>query len=295
MLTKAYQKMLKSGWVAELQETQHPDGSWGTFHSENTKAPRQRYRTTELAIRRCHVIGLLHEDPILSRAVQYMVGVLEGQCEITDRPEKNDRWEAGVEMFVAGTLAMVAPYHPVLDPICEKWRYIAERAFASGQYCVEAEKQAHYELHEITSKLRYLSLSNIYALYLLSARPNVLTEQTERALLMWLRELPKGIRYLPDIPLRHTPPNSPFRRIEPWLRSLELLMRFPFWQSSFAHLSEWLWNQRDADNCWDFGPRGSDSIEVPLSESWRGKGKRKIDYTVKALCLLRKSCSEFSL
>jgi hypothetical protein len=289
MLAKAHQQMLESAWVRDLQATQRDDGSWGMFHSENTKAPRQRYRTTEQAIRRCHVIGLQRDDLVLSEAIRYMADVLEGHQTIRDHPEKNDRWETGAEMFVAGTLAMVDPYHPSIDSVCQKWRYIAECTFASGQYSVEAEKQAHYEVHGITSKLRYLGLYNMYALHLISARPNVLPETTEHALLAWLLQLPKGLGYLADISLQHTPPNAPFRQVAPWLRSLELLMRFPLWPSYFSHITEWLWNQRNDDNRWDFGPRNSDSVEVPLSENWRGKSKRQIDYTVKALCLLRRS------
>ena len=78
---------LKSQGVRQLEEAQLPDGSWGRFHSQDTKT-KTRFRTTEEAIDRAFALGLEPGDPVLVRARQYILAALEGRTQITDPPEK---------------------------------------------------------------------------------------------------------------------------------------------------------------------------------------------------------------
>jgi len=53
-----------SRWIIGLAETQHPDGTWGRFHTQDTRV-KSPFPTTEFAIHRALALGLDRRSPIL--------------------------------------------------------------------------------------------------------------------------------------------------------------------------------------------------------------------------------------
>ncbi|MEW6242208.1 MAG: hypothetical protein AB1564_15505 [Chloroflexota bacterium] len=285
-LIQARNDLYQSRWIEQLGSEQREDGSWGRFHSEDTKR-RQSIPTTEFGVERAQALGLDDSHPIVSRAIHYLVRLLEGQIDFPDPAERNDRWATGTKLFTAATLARIQPDHPALNGAMDLWSAIAEQTFASGAYDPEAESEAHRRLTGATVKGSYLRLHSKYQVLLLGSRPNLLSPVTETRLLDWLFDRENGLGYL-DMPL--SPPRHGYTasQMDRWFTSLEIVSRFPGWRERAGDISQWLWNRRGDDGLWDFGPKASHTTFMPLSENWQKKTARKFDWTTRTLLLLEK-------
>ena len=166
----ARQALDQSRWVRELSLEQCQDGSWGAFHSRNSKR-RQRILTTEFGVARALALGLEPDHPILQRVQLYLLHLLRGETPFPDRNESNDRWPTGVRLFVASTFALLQPQHPILEPDRSLWLEIARRTFHSGEYSEADEIDAHRELTGASVKGTYLTLRGKYQLNLLGSHP----------------------------------------------------------------------------------------------------------------------------
>jgi hypothetical protein len=278
----------QSQCVQALAREQRADGGWGRFHSQDTRR-KQAILTTEMGIERALALGLDSSHPILTRASTHILNILQGRAAFPDPPEKNQRWPTGTRLFLAGTLAQIAPDHPAIHDDKVLWGTIAARAFQSGQYNEEDEAKAHVELTGIPVRGTYLVFRNKYQFNLLGTLRGKLAGNLEQALLQWLWQHPNGIGYL-SVPLNHKPPQKP-GPFDRWLASLELLARvFPSWTSCAGAFIRWLLDRRDEQGFWDFGPRAATSSWLPLSDGWRDKRTRQLDWTTRALVLLRSYC-----
>ena len=285
-LQQAKDDLKHSRCIQELEAEQWEDGGWGAFHSRSTLL-KQKIPSTEVGVERALSLGLDASHPILQRASVYILNIMQGKFPFPDYHEKNDRWQTGMRLFLASTLSLVHPDHPVLDQDRRLWREIARRAFQAGKYSEEDEIQAHADLTDATVKDSYLVLNNRYQLNVLGSIPGTLSEELETALLQWLWAKPDGIGYL-EISLSQPPPTKP-GPFDRWLASLEMLARlFPLWVSLAQPSIGWLWKQADEQGCWDFGPRSGSMFFLPLSDSWRDRQNRLFDWTTRILILLRK-------
>jgi hypothetical protein len=283
-ILKSWERLKNSKWVKELEVEQWEDGSWGRLHSIDTKA-RQRIATTEWAVQRALALGLDRSHPILQRAAGHLANVLEtGVCH--DPPESNDRWQTGMSLISAATLARIDARHPALEKVILLWEEILRRTFASSVYDPQAELEAHRSMTGASVENSYLTIDNRYLLSLIGSCPRMLPEALINPYLSWLWNSEDGIGYL-GIPMSSPPPKHP-GKIERWFTSLELISRLPGWRRYARSAVQWLWNERSPSGYWDFGPRSSSnaSVVLPLSEHWRRKGNREIDWTTCVLLLL---------
>lgn len=273
-------------WVRGLGAEQREDGGWGDFHSRSSGSTR-RVPSTEVGVERAVALGLEREDPIPSRAHAYLLSLLEGVRPFPDRAERNDRWATGSRLFAAATLSLIDPASSALEPDRTLWREIASRALRTGSYREEDDVAAHAELTGATIRGSYLVLSGRYQLNLLGSVSGLLPAEIEESLLAWLWGKPDGIGYLGErLPL---PAPEGAGRFDRWLSSHELLARcFPAWGRRAGDVVDWLCAQRSDEGFWDFGPRGSTSTALPLSDSWRTREARIADWTSRVLFLLRR-------
>jgi hypothetical protein len=286
-LERARASLDGSPCVQELAREQWPDGGWGAFHSRSTRL-KQKIPSTEVGVERALALGLDASHPILQRAAAYIAGIMSGEIEFPDYYEKNDRWPTGMRLFLASTLSLIQPAHPLLDVDRALWLEIAGRTFRSGVYDEGDEARAHADLTGATVKDSYLVLNGRYQLNVLGSVPGLLARDLEMALLGWLWARPDGIGYLAVRLDRIPPPRrpGPFDR---WLASLEMLARlFPTWTEFAAEAVDWLWQQSSEAGCWDFGPRPDSLSDLPLSSSWRSRQNRLFDWTTRVLTLLRR-------
>lgn len=278
----AYENLNRHPHVRALTGEQWADGSWGRLHTKDYSL-KQNIGTSEVGVERALNLGITQHHPILQKASQYLVYMIE-TGEVRDTPEKNDRWETGVRLFAAASLARIDPFHPILDGVWAVWHEIATRAFMSGRYDEDAEVQAHKSLTGASVRGSYLTLRNKYTLALLSSRSFDLTPGLEVALLAYLWRLDEGIGYL-EAELSRPPILKP-GKIDRWFASHELLSRFPAWRNMAGEVIEWLWENQNSEGYWDFGARSPSSAFMPLSETWRKKGARQLDWTTRVLLLL---------
>ncbi|MBM3144339.1 MAG: hypothetical protein FJ010_05060 [Chloroflexi bacterium] len=287
-LQKAREDLDNSRQVQLLAREQRQDGSWGPFHSRDSRS-KQKTITTEIGVERALALGLDAFHPILVRAADYILAVMSGRLEYPDRHEKNDRWPTGMRLFLAATLSLSHPDRPVLEKDRSLWLEIAGRAFRSGKYDPEDEIEAHAELTGATVKESYLVLGNRYALTILGSEEGLLSVDLERALLSWLWERPEGILYL-NACLGAVPPPRSASHLDRWLASHELLaQRFPHWVEYAQDALSWLWNRRNEDGLWDFGPRPPTLRYFPFSDDWRTPQNRIFDWTTRILVLFTKT------
>jgi len=277
-------------WVSELAAEQWADGGWGAFHSANTRR-KQVIPTTEAGVERALALSLENTHPILVKAKNYLVGILQGHIAFPDRPEKNNRWTTGVRLFTAATLARIEPEHPELTRDRQVWEEIALRIFQSGSYNEDDEARVYVELTGASIRGSYLRLRGKYQLTLLGSIPGGLPPEVDKALLAWLWQIPDGLGYL-SVPL-YLPPPDRSGVIDRWLASHELLGQyFPNWASFAAPAVDWLLVKQQPDGFWDFGPSPVARINLPLSDSWRERINRKIDWTVRVLTILKRYADE---
>jgi len=285
-LLQAKDNLNQSLYIQELENEQREDGGWGAFHSRSTQL-NQRIPSTEVGVERALSLGVDTSHPVLQKASAYILGIMQGQIKFPDYHEKNDRWQTGMRLFLASTLSLLYSEHPILNDDRKLWYEIVKRAFQSGKYREKDEIDAHAELTGATVKDSYLVLNNRYQLNILGSIPGALSKELELALLQWLWEKPDGIGYL-QIPLNQTPP-AKSGQFDRWLTSLEMLARlFPTWIHFSQSSIKWLWEHKNEEGCWDFGPRLSSSSYLPLSDSWRNKRNRLFDWTTRILILMRK-------
>lgn len=284
---EAHRAALQDQHVLELVAAQRNDGGWGRFHSADSRA-RCRIPTTEWAVRRALAMGLDAASPVLTAAVAYLSGLVEGRLDLPDPPEKNDRWSTGKELFAAATLALVSPDLPILDRVWAKWVEIGRRTFESGIYDSEAEVRAHRALTGASVRDSYLTMNNHYALALLTSRPDCLPRELECSLLAWLCSGATVIKYVDWRPGNLPDPVVP-SQVERWFRAAELLCRFEGWRKRGRGALDWLWLQRREGGLWDFGPQRQQSWALPLSRDWRSRRRRVHDYSTRALVLLGNS------
>jgi hypothetical protein len=276
-LVTARSQMLSHPCVKELASEQHPDGTWGRFHSMDSTV-KAHFPTSEIAIHRALALGLDKDTPVLARAVEFMQKVLEGKAAWSDRVEKSEGWTTRVEAVTAGTLAQVDPAHPAIRPVWEYWVEIARRCFPKRAFDPDAEWKAQKDLRGLG--IHYLP--SRYVLTLLGARSAHLPAALDRQIVDWIWNDPQGISYL-GADLQHPQPFHIFH----WLESLEILLRFQCWHEVAGEALDRLWDQRNTDGLWDFGAKVSKSFYFPLSDDWRKAGNRSVDHSTRVLALLR--------
>jgi hypothetical protein len=284
---QAHTGISSSKWVSELRQTQHPDGNWGRFHSRDS-ALKQRFPTTELAIRRALSLGLDSEDVLLRKTQAYLRMVLDGKATWSDPPEKHEGWPINIRFITAAVLTLLDSADPQIAPLAQAWSEVTAATFAGGNYSPEAEQKAHLRINNIHTRGKYLKLAGLYPLLLLASPSAHLPETMEKALLDWVWSKPDGIYYVYGGRVSDPPAPGSAHFID-WLAAIRLLLRFKYGRSLCAPVLDWLWRERNAERLWDFGPAACDGFTLPLSENWRAVCDRKVDCSVLALALFRES------
>lgn len=279
--------------IKRLTQEQKKDGGWGIFHTNPYRITKPD-PSTEVAIYRALSYGLDKDSKVINNAVNYMVDILEGKTQWEGRHEKNIRWPVGYRMITAGILAQIDPWNSILDSEWELWLKIAQYTFSGGTHDIAAEINAHGKYTGIRHReLRYLSLHNKFALYLISSRRKNLPTKLNNILLDWLWHKEEGIGYMGVTlqnaisDLKNNPKiNQLFIK---YYDSVDLLSHFKGWQKYADDFMECLWNKRNTKGLWDFGKIMPVWL---LSDSPKKALNPMIDYSVKILILFRKYLSK---
>jgi hypothetical protein len=283
---QAQRALRGSRWIQLLEAEQGADGSWGRFHTQDTKK-KTRFPTSEFAIMRGLSLGLDKTAPVFRRAIDDMRRVLRGEARWSDTYEKHPHFVVAVRMFTAAYLALIDPDDPILDTVWADWFAILQRTCASGAYDVEEERNASLALLGTDVSDSAVGLRSVHTVNLLAARSARIPADVQRAWLAHLWSEPAGLKYV-EADLASLPEDIEDRVLSPWLRTLEAVSGLEGWTEHSDDAVTWLWQQRSANGLWDFGSRHPRSYYFPLSESWRKRGTRAIDCTTRVLALLRR-------
>ncbi|MFQ6087887.1 MAG: hypothetical protein ACE5K0_03165 [Candidatus Methanofastidiosia archaeon] len=281
---RVHRKLLKSKWIKQLAEEQMADGSWGRFHSMNTKL-KKKIPTTEFGVYRAINLGLSEKDEILNKTTNYLKKLLTKEVQWPDNKESNDRWQIGENLFISATLSQIKPDDPILNETIARWIEIAERTFESGCYDPKAEWKAHCDITGATTmRNSYLVINNRYSVQILGSRKNLLSKKIEKAYVDWLWNKKDGISYI-GIPLFISLKSIKPINIDRWFSSHELMSKYPEWKNLSETSMNELYQLKNKQNLWDFGPNAK-SYNMHFSETWRKQKNRTFDHSLKTLLLL---------
>lgn len=284
-----------SKWIAILLESQQADGTWGRFHTQDTTA-KQPFATTENAIRHALNCGLDKDSPVLQKVQAAILDYMSKKTCWPDPPEKHDNplaWFEWVPQFSAAVLAEIDQFHPRLDEFWQTWAEAVKESFQSGSYDRQTEITALNRLMACRMK-NPVPFHYKYPLQILSATANRLPADLERKLLDYVLDSPAGIYYTSDMtggPIRRLPAVQA-KGFYSRCQAHRLLSRFPLWKEMAQDAASWIWAQRSPEGFWDLGDKIARRpfTSFPLSESWKRRENRLIDYSVEMLTLLSKSC-----
>lgn len=280
---------MSSRQVADLCRSQLPDGSWGRFYTRN-KQVKYAGKTTETAIIRSLVLGMERSHPTVSRLIAYMEAVLGGSLIWPDRPDQTLEWPVGMDLVTAARLSQLDETNPGIQKTADQWQQIMAAAFGHDEFDELSYREAYENFfHQPPEHGTALGFSPYTLILLRNRLPYLLEERLTNHLMNNTR----GIYLVSNHSLQHLPLVFPSRESMRFIAALDLLSYYPSAGSLLENASAWLWEQINNDGMWDFGQLGRDGLELPLSESWRIRGNRELDCTVRVLSLvvrLQRTC-----
>ena len=276
-----------SKWAKQIIELQHKDGSWGFFHSLSNPTKEQPM-TTEQALRRLRILGFTAEDEPVRRALTYTESCMTGEMSIPDRNEVKPDWPLFLNTMFAANIRIFIPEHELAASVSARWSVVIEKAFSEGEFSQALYDEAYWAaLCPQGRKIDYFkSFVNFYPLALL---PNMLSSGTERLMLDYVLNYPKGIYYIGcSRSVSDIPPAFASLEASRYIAMLELLSLYDAAREKLALTVDWLNNNKDESGQWDLGSKANDGIYFPLSDSWRKTEDRKADCTSRITALLNR-------
>ena len=283
-LTKLRPDFLASDIVCELYDEQDIHGGWGRLQSKNYSA-KDRFPTSLTAINRALYIGLsLNDRNILNFAVEYLEDFLTGDS-IEKFRATNERVIPWNTATVCNTIEAIKPGNPLCDETFNRWLYIVDRAYESGEYSYEREKAAQHEVF-FTREDRLVPMQT----ELLLKRREKISESLEATMLrhhgghayrhghFWA-ECPKKL-----------PEKFVYNKTRRWFHSFNYINQFRGSGLYLDHVVDWLFANQNGDGLWDFGPQIKDPWGYfgYFSLNRKYAHNRAVDCSMEVLSFLRK-------
>lgn len=230
----------ESKWYIELSSEQRENGSWGRFHTQNTKdASARKFVTTEAALRRARDLGLNKHDPMVKRAIKLMERYLKGEESPPDCIEKHaDGGKSFTRAFgfmIAANISLFDPENPILDDKREACARALEKAFARGEFDENAweNENKRYEGPCLRAWM-------VYPLWLMQ-NTNAISPALQRKYLNYIWNRSEGIYYISGFAASSLICLED-KRFAVWLSALEALRGFSLFgeflsDKARAHLS----------------------------------------------------------
>lgn len=274
-------RLKESKWYRQLAAEQWDNGSWGRFHTQDTKLQEKRkFVTTEAALRRARELSLDQEDELIDKAIQLMERYVEGQEEWLDTIEHHYGFEISFRAIVTANLSLFDPKHPLVQTKKEICATNLSKAMRHGVLDEAVWEQENRNSNEILLR-PYM----VYVIWLLENN-DYLDQERERDFLNYIWHRKDGIYYCTSGPISD-PKFLESKDFSTWLAGLENL-------SSFTLFPEFM-NRGTADHLINEVHRlmYSDVLlpnASPLfghySETWSSKNSRKNDMILRILRVL---------
>jgi hypothetical protein len=209
-----------SKWYRQLADEQMQNGSWGRFHTQDTKdRTKRRFVTTEQALRRIKDLSLEKDNVLVSRSIALMERYLRGDEAWTDTMEKHYGFSTAFKTIIAANLSLFDSHNCLIDHKREIATKNMTKACQTGCFNEETWEKENLNDNEIL-----LRAYMVHPLWLLQYK-NCISDTVQRQYLdhIWHRE--KGIYYISNSP----PSKIQFlesKDFTVWLSCLEALSGF---------------------------------------------------------------------
>lgn len=261
-------------WVSEVIGEQQEDGSWGRFHSMNSKLKR-KWSTTESAMARLRYLGMKRTNISVQKACQYCERLINNVSLWPEYMEKNDLFPKAVPIYIATALSHFGSEDPLYRHMKESLLILLHEAFNDGKYNPKilnekAKKYLGTEIHHT-----YIGLNSKYLIIFFHNNADCIDKHTQSRYLNWLHRQDTLFYSSRTLQNSITPlTNSSFicERVE----FLSYLSSFHGFAEEYAQDLSALSHVRQSNGFWDLG----NEFKCPrLSENWLKPNNRKIDQT----------------
>ncbi len=275
-----------SKWYRQLADEQWADGSWGRFHSMDSKsAHKLKFVTTESALRRAHELGLTKDDPMVAKCMALMERYVQGTETWRDTIEKHhDGGKSHLHCrpyLTAAQINLFDPENPVVKPRRDVFVRTLEIALAKGSFDEKA-----WEQENRAYRGPCLNGWNAYPLMIMQ-NCDCLTDELQRSYLAYIWNKQEGIYYISDFApaeKRHLED----KKFTMWLSALEILSGFSLFPELMADTGAYLVSEANRLIADDVQLPAANPIFGHYSESWRDKDARKNDMILRILRVLVK-------
>lgn len=285
--TEVAESIHRSKWYRQLADEQWEDGSWGRFHSMDSHVPgKQKFVTTEAALRRMHELALTKDDPMVLKSVQLMERYVRGEETWSDNVEKhhdNGKSHLHSRFFLsAADLSQFDPLNPAILPyrdICVKQ---LEKAFATDAFDEKAWMNDNLDYTGIC-----LEAYMVYPLWLVQ-NTDCLSDELQRKYLNYIWNRQKGIYYI-----SHSSVSQKLsledKGFTTWLSALEALSGFSlFGEFMKDGVYDHLISEMERLMKSEISLPPAHPITGHYAENWRDKNARKSDMLLRILRILVK-------
>ena len=250
-------------WANQIISMQHPDGSWGCFHT--LRGDSDTPMTTEMALLRLELLGYTAEDNCIKKAITHMETLLHTGT-LPEGKEKTSDFETFVDLIVAARIRRFTDQCDSANEIADKWAQIITKAFSSGTYSQTDYDACYTQVFGRKSKGgRLIDFVNFYQLSIL---PGMLDKQTESRMLDYVLSHEDGIYYVYENRLDGVPDEFQSKKASRYLAAIELLARYESGKDKLSFAYNWLKANQQTDGTWDMGAAAKDGVYFPLSDRW---------------------------
>ena len=250
-------------WANQIISMQHPDGSWGYFHT--LRGDSDTPMTAEMALLRLELLGYTAEDKCIKRAITHMETLLH-KGELPEGKEKTSDFETFVDLIVAARIRRFTDQCESANEIAGKWAQVITKAFSSGTYSQTDYDECYTQVFGRKPKGgRLIDFVNFYQLSIL---PGMLDKQTESRMLDYVLSHEDGIYYVYENRLDGVPDEFQSKKASRYLAAIELLTRYESGKDKLSFAYDWLKANQQTDGTWDMGAAAKDGVYFPLSDRW---------------------------
>ena len=290
---QAFHDMQGSKWYRQLVDEQWEDGSWGRFHTMDSKSGAKRvFKTTEDALRRARQLSLTKDDPVVARCIRLMERYIRGEETWRDNIEQHhDKGKSHLHsrpFATAAWLNLFDPHNPEVKPKRDIFVKTLKIATSKGYFDEEA-----WENENRAYAGPCLNGWNAFPLMIMQ-NAGCMEDDLQRKYLDYIWHRKGGIYYLTDFPLTDMR-SLEDKRFYVWLGALECLSGFSLFpefakKDAMPHLLNEAYRLI------------KNEIAIPpahtlrYAENWRDGNKRKSDLALRIarliiLCRSGISCS----
>ena len=278
------EEFLKSDIVEEMFQLQDEHGGWGRFKSKDYSV-KAKIPTSATGINRCLYIGLtIHDRDILFLANEYLLSLLDGSSPETWF-EQNERALPWQRADVCNLIEAIRPNSFECDDVYNQWHYIANCAYASGEYCYEADMAAQHEIF-LTKEKRLVPMQSELVL----KRRDRISPKLENAMLHHLGGEASVRGHFWDKTPYHLPDKFQNKVMGRWFHTFNYINQFRGSELYLEDAVQWLLEQANEDGLWDWGPQIKDPWGYfgYFSCNKHYKHNRVVDCTMEVLSFLKK-------